>query len=415
MNAPVRFVGFADGPKTFIKELGQEVGTFAEMPDAGKKCLKWHVPLNKRGPFRPEDLANWVPELDYRTSPEGYVLCYGKTKAGLRCRKLAQNRWPRCEFHGGGLHPFDKLVQETGEEMTDEAMRESMTRYQLFKAGMLSVDDLDDEELAMGGFRSKKTGNIYRPKNVPRELANAFQRAIFERAQDELRALTIDAARTVGEIFKNKNIEPDIRLKGALATLERTLGKPATNVVVSQDKPFEHVFSDLEAGSRAAYRGTIIDGTTGEVTEGHQPFDINSDPFGIGTASIEQNSGISDERRNDVGENAIGEGSSELPAENPRDALFVRNEAVLAQFVETKPFEYEVEDHSEDIKKATKKRYASRALGVDLSGPQIPYLVDVRRTKSGTFVRYIDPETKVVATKANSSETKRKRYTLSDF
>lgn len=416
MSTPVKFVGFPDGPKTFVKELGQEVGTFPKMD---KKTLTWHVPLDKRGFYRATDLANYSPENDYRTTPEGYVLCYGITKAGSRCEKKAQNRWPRCEFHGGALHPLDKLVKESEEGSNDEAIRESLTRFQEFKAGYITVDDLDDEELATGGFRSKKNGTIYRPKNVPRELANAFQRAIYERANEELRSLTVDAARTIGEIFKNRNNEPDIRLKGAFGVLERTLGKPATNVVVSQDKPFEHVFSDLEVGSREQFRNSnrdiVIDGATGRVEQGSQPFEVDSDPFGIGVASSTKDDDLSEELPNPLREHAIGEGPDELSAGSVRDGLFVRNEAILAQFAERKPFEYDLADNSENIKKATKRRYASRALGVDLSGPQIPYLVDVRRTKTGTFIRYVDPETKVVATKANSADTRRKSYTLSDF
>lgn len=411
MSAPVKFVGFPSGPKTFIKELGQEVGTFEATE---KKTLTWHVPLNKRGPFRPNDLANYSPENDYRTDALGYVLCYGLTKSNARCNKKAVNRWPRCEFHGGALHPFDKLEVET-----TEIDPETLTRFQEYKAGIITADDLDDEELAMGGFRSKKNGSIYRPKNMPRELANAFQRALFERANAEMRSLTMDAVRTVGEIFKNKNNEADIRLKGALATLERTLGKPATNVVVSQDKPFEHVFSDLEVGSREQYRNgnrdIVIDGASGEIESGYQPTSFNSDPFGIGTASSLENADVSEEQRNTVRENEIEPDSSGPSSDDARSALFDRNPAVLAQFVETKPFEYDLSDHSEEIKKATKRRYASRALGIDLSGPQIPYIADIRRTQAGTFIRYIDPETKVVATKANSNDSKRKAYTLSDF
>lgn len=415
MSAPVvKFVGYPDGPKTFIKELGEEVPTFIEEPGGNFPALNWHVPLVKRGPYRATDLANYSPENDYRLDAEGYVLCYGITKAGSRCSKKALNRYPRCDQHGGRLHPLDKLEKQ----IADDAQAQSLSRYQQFLAKQITVDDLDDEELAMCGFRSEKNGNIYRPKNVPRELTNAFQKAIFERANEEMRSLVVDAARTIGEIMRNKTNEPDIRLKAATSVLERNLGKASQNVIVSQDKPFEHIFSDIEVGSREESRrnrGIVIDGTTGEITGEYQSPNDNSDPFGIGPAIIGEIESVPEERRDDNGENRIGDDTSESPIGGVRDALFVRNEAVLAQFVERKPFEYDLEDKSEDIKKATRKRYASRALGIDLDGPNVPFLVEIKRTKQGTFIRYVDPETKSIAAPSNSAEKKRKAYTLNDF
>ena len=356
-NTPVKFVGYPDGAKTFIKSLGQEVGTFIQPPGGRYPALNYHVPLNKRGPYRPQDLADYDSETSYRTDALGYVLCTGFTKAGEVCSKRAENRSARCRLHGGRIHPLDKLVEDN-EKAANNKEGESLSRYRLFQAGQLTVDDLDDEELACCGFRASN-GRIYRPRNVPREMAQAFTKAIFDRAQQELKKHTVDAAKTVAEIMLNSTIEPDIRLKAANTLLDRGLGKAPQNVTHTFDVTgFEEVFTEIFSGPRDS-RPKIIEGEV--VTN---------------------------------------------------DRMFERNEAILAQSVEVKPFEYDLDDKSEEIKKATRKRYASRALGVDLTGPEVPFIrVEIG---DGVFIHRDPDELKVKGPQSNSI-TARKAYTLSDF
>jgi hypothetical protein len=334
MNAPaVRFVGYPDGPKQFIAELGCEVGTFTAEPGGKFPALTWHVPLKMRGDYRAEDLANYDPQTPYRTDRLGKVLCYGYTKAGERCSKRAVNRYPRCDQHGGTLHPLDKIVNDT-ESAANNAQAQSLSRFRQFQAGQITVDDLDDEELAMCGFRGKN-GAIYRPKNVPRELAQAFTKAIYERAQEELRSLT--------EASRNQRVQ--------------------------SERPLE---------------------IEGEIVE----------PPGLESDS-------EDDRRNN--ESSVDE--------DPRDArLFSRDPAILAQSVEIKPFEYDLSDHTKEIKKATQKRYASRTLGVDLTRPKVPLIVEKHSLPNGgTRIRHVNPETIKVAAPNKNAVNKRKSFTLSDF
>ena len=86
MNAPVKFVGYPDGEKVFIAELGKEVGVFTQEVKTPFGCLKHHVPLNQRGPFRPQELANYDPNKEYRTNNYGYLLCYQKTAKNELCK-----------------------------------------------------------------------------------------------------------------------------------------------------------------------------------------------------------------------------------------------------------------------------------------------------------------------------------------
>jgi hypothetical protein len=409
MTTPVKFTGDANGPEKFIPEFGCAVPTFTEKPGGDRPALTYHVPMKFRGDYRADQLANFTVESDYRTDNFGYVLCERFTKAGERCLKRARNRSPRCDTHGGRVHPLDKVVRQRSEN--ENGPESSLSRYRQFLAGQIGVDDLDDEELATCGFRASN-GRIYKPRNVPRELAQGFTKAIYERAQEELRALTVDAAKTVGEIMKNRTNEPDIRLKAAISLLERNLGKTPTNVVVTQEKPFEVIFDDIT--TERPNRQEPIDA---EVVPERQDFDgANEIPSGTTTNGSGPIDGLDfDSSAEVVPEQEVGSVGTEIElVSNAR--MFERNEAILAQVIERKPFEYDLSDHREDVSKATKKRYASRALGVDLTGPNIPLVRIETRTEDGRrIIRHVDPDTLKIKGPNASDSQRRKTYTLNDF
>lgn len=406
MNTPVKFVGFPDGPKVFVPEIGKEVGTFITEPGGNKPALRHHVPLKCRGPYRPEELANYDNGIPYRTDPFGYLLCASSTYAGERCSKRAVNRSPDCIVHGGRLHPLDKL-QKHLEEPANDGEGQALSRYQQYLAGQIGVDDLDDEELACGGFKDKR-GHIYKPKTLPRELISAFNKAIFERAQQELRANTVHAATTVAEIMRNPKIEPDIRLKAASLLLDRNLGKAPQIVALTSDRGFDEVFSDLFTGTREDSRNrrepTVVDG---EWSDAPQPTIVESDPIPAITSGDS-----SDPPSPDAGnpQGTVGHSADTKP--NPGDArLFERNPAIIEPMIETKAFEYDLSDHSDEVKKATQKRYASRALGVDLTSPDYP----LERVEENGFVKWRDPKGQAGIRSSKKAEKRRKTYTLSDF
>jgi hypothetical protein len=395
----IELVGTADGPLRFVPELGCKTPTFT-VPAGGKSpALDYHVPLEKRGDFRPTDLANYKPENEYRTDAFGRVLCYGLTKAGNKCIKRAQNRYPRCEFHGGRLHPLDKVVKD------NEDPTPSLSRYRQFQAGQITVDDLDDEELAACGFRAKD-GRIYKPKNVPREMAQAFTRAIYERANTEIRSLAVEAAKTMGEIMLNRTIEPDIRLKAAITLVERNLGKTPTVVALTGDKPFEEIFDDITHGARE-------DSRKRRAIESERIYDAEF-------TDIDPNV-VDDKATPDVGESSTQTGGNTDPSdqltEDPEpsardDRLFARNPAILAQTLEIKPFEYDLSDNTEDIKKATRKRYATRAVEMK-DGPYIRQ--ETPLPNGNTCIKHVEQEAISKPKRPKPADLKRKAYTLSDF
>ena len=417
-------VGIATGPKTFVKELGIEVPTFDIDPGGVLPALKYHVPLEFRGDFRPIDLANYDPTKEYRTDAIGRVLCYGTTKSGSRCTKRAVNRSPRCEFHGGRLHPLDKIAKDD-EKASDTAEAESLSRYRQFQAGQITVDDLDDEELAACGFRAKN-GTIYKPRNVPRALAEGFTRAIYARAESEIRSLAIEAAQTIGEIMKNRTNEPDIRLKAAMTLIERNLGKTPQVLAITDAKAYEEVFDSIqhvrsEREPRAIESANVIDAEVvgGEQQIDYQPNAQGDKGFGNTAESIDVEPDNGSTGGQVVSDPGYVAQSNPEPGrdEQPRDArLYERNEAVLAQTLEIKPFEYDLEDHQKDIKKATQKRYASRVLGVDLTERNVPMVRHIKKTNRGTLlIRHTEPVMPKVPKAIQNAASKRKSFTLNDF
>lgn len=254
MNAPVQFVGTPDGPKVFVPELGWEVGTFTQEPGGKYPALKHHVPVNCRGPFRPEQLANYDPEREYRTDRFGFVMCYGKLRDGESpCNRRAVNRSNRCNFHGGRVHPLDKLVDPEA-DIAAENPGESLSRYQQYLAGQITVADLDDEEIMNFGFRDERTGRIFKPRNISRELVQAFTKAMYDRALDNLKSHALEATKTLATIMNDTSVDAPVRLKAAEAILDRTLGKAPQLVQLTATAPWEEIFEAIAPITREESR-----------------------------------------------------------------------------------------------------------------------------------------------------------------
>lgn len=273
MTSEVAFVGTPDGPSLYVPELGWEVGTFLVAPGGKYPALKHHVPINCRGPFRPKDLANYDAEKTYRTDKLGWMLCYSRIKSGERCNRKAVNRYPRCNFHGGRVHPLDKIVEEPKQPENGEPLK--LSRYQQFLAKQITVDDLDDEEVMQFGFRDER-GRIFKPRNIPREVVHLFTRAIYDRALHELKINAVEATKTLASIMVDTSNEASIRLKAAEAILDRTLGKAPQVVAITGTAAWEEVFDAIGSTTREESRRKrepkVIEGEiVTQITAGSDP------------------------------------------------------------------------------------------------------------------------------------------------
>jgi len=340
MSSAVELVGKATGPNIFVKEFGREVPTFLEKPGGKLPALTHHVPLDARGNYKPKELANYDENVQYRVDDYGYVLCGARTKQDRICPKRAVNRVGLCEAHGGRLHPLDKVKKK---EAYDESTGiETLSRYQQFLAGQITVDDLDDEELANAAFRANN-GRLYRPKNIPADVVKKFHAAIYKRAEDGLRSGVAKAAGTLVEIVENRAVEPADRIKAAQILLDRGLGKAPQQINIGLDTtPFNQIMDKLATVTREESRAArgLTDGyIDAEIVEPQQQPSIEAP-----------------QQEQSPFEQTVEKGAM-------RDRLKERNPAILAQAIEIKTFEYDVRDHREEIRKARNRRYAANAIG----------------------------------------------------
>lgn len=120
-------------------------------------------------------------------------------------------------------------------------------RYAQLVAGTLSVEDLDDDELAKGQLKASDGTFRGRPPTVvPVELVQAMRREWLARAEARLREALLDKGiGTLTELAGNKTIDPAVRLRAADKLIERTMGKVPDRVHIAADDPVEALFRNI--------------------------------------------------------------------------------------------------------------------------------------------------------------------------
>lgn len=106
-------------------------------------------------------------------------------------------------------------------------------RMQMFFNGEIKIEDLDDEEIRRGQFRSLDGDFKGRPSDmIPREFYNAVVRETIRRANNRFREEIEPAIETLHEIMENPRAPSDSRMKSAIYLIERVAGKvPEKNEV----------------------------------------------------------------------------------------------------------------------------------------------------------------------------------------
>jgi len=268
----------------FIPELGMEVGTFTnprkdlyKLRDPGSSSLMHHVPFGFRGVYKPDLCADYNPdEFDYEVDARGYAMCTATTTAGKSCQRKALNMSWLCSAHGGKLHPLDKVINEDRDNMKQaeggigvrapQHIQDKMTRFQKLCQGIITAEDLDDEELARGQCRGKDgrfSNNV--PRMIPKSVHDRMVNELFKRADEKLKSNLIEMVNTMTEIAKGPAYEPADRIKAATWVFERVRGKNPDIIVHQQDKPWEIALSAIATGTRAESRmARGLDPETGE-------------------------------------------------------------------------------------------------------------------------------------------------------
>lgn len=130
----------------------------------------------------------------------------------------------------------------------------NMTRQDMFNNGLLTVEDMDDEELRCGRMRGPD-GKIPRVtktmEQVPRDLYDAMVQEHQQRTQDKFRQQLDAALNTIVGIMVDPTVEPKDRLDAAKYVKEQVMGKTPDRVQVQVAKaPWEEMLGDFAQVSR---------------------------------------------------------------------------------------------------------------------------------------------------------------------
>ena len=120
-------------------------------------------------------------------------------------------------------------------------------RYAMFLSGALTVDDLDDDELAQG--RLKSVDGTFRgrpPRVIPTEMVQAMRREWLSRAEARLReALLEKGIGTLVALAENTLVDDNVRLRAAQTIIERTMGKVPDKIELKSADPVEALFRSI--------------------------------------------------------------------------------------------------------------------------------------------------------------------------
>lgn len=109
-------------------------------------------------------------------------------------------------------------------------------RYAMLLDGRLSVEELDDEELARCQLKDKNGKFTGRPpKALPAELVRRMKQEFFRRGDDIFEKGYVEAVETMLKIMRQSD-DDAIRLKAAQYVVERVRGKTPDKVVVEGDQ-----------------------------------------------------------------------------------------------------------------------------------------------------------------------------------
>jgi len=133
-------------------------------------------------------------------------------------------------------------------------------RMMQFQTGELSFDDLDDEEIRRGQFRSAAGTFQGRPVDmVPRKFYDELVRETVRRANNEFRMQLQPMIGVLTELATTRKVAADARHKSAVYLLERTLGKvPDKTIIEATVKPWEDNIEGLIVETPEVVKGEVV-------------------------------------------------------------------------------------------------------------------------------------------------------------
>lgn len=171
-----------------------------------------------------------------------------------------------CSKCGGGSRAGTKheLDPDTGAVRTKKRGLVAIPpRVQQLLDGEISVEELDDEELARGYPRAVDGTFRGAPSVVPRSIHDRMVRELFTRASRHLKENLTDAVKNMTEIANNKDLDPKVRLQASQWIVERIMGKSPDVQITVEEKRYEKLLD------RIHWEGMVVNGEV--IDDGREP------------------------------------------------------------------------------------------------------------------------------------------------
>jgi hypothetical protein len=130
----------------------------------------------------------------------------------------------------------------------EQATAMGVSRREQLLNGVITVQDLDDEELARGQCRDADGSFTSRPgKKMPREIHQEMIRRLLSRGDEIWRRGYNVAIRVHLEIAADPNNSPGDRMRAAQYLIERVAGKTPERIQLAAEDPVETLFRRILA------------------------------------------------------------------------------------------------------------------------------------------------------------------------
>ena len=171
-------------------------------------------------------------------------------------------RWVALGVHARRDSPqYDHVMPVSDFGELYEAMeqrRRALSRPQQFAKGLITTDDLDDEELARQQVREDDgTFARTRPAMSTDKIAD-MQRALLARGNDVFKRAFLVAAETMLEIASDPNVPPQTRLAASKMIVDK-VAPTATVIEIKPHDPVIDFFTGIaEPGAIETIDGTVV-------------------------------------------------------------------------------------------------------------------------------------------------------------
>lgn len=123
----------------------------------------------------------------------------------------------------------DKRLKEPGKKQktVDKHGNPPRTRFQLYEAGLLKVEDMDDKEIEKGTWRNAdgKFNSGRPPKNIPKKFYDELHAERIKRWNRKVETDLNSMRDVLRDIALNPRASADARHKSAVYLIERVVGK----------------------------------------------------------------------------------------------------------------------------------------------------------------------------------------------